>query len=64
MSRAPLMRAVCGQCGVEMDADGFESVKSVPRFSFKLTVAGETALFSWPLLVRRLTAVDLAGQTG
>lgn len=54
------LRAVCGQCGVGIEADGFEAVKSPPRFSFNLTLAGETALFSWPLLVRGLTAVDLS----
>ena len=55
------LRPVCRQCGGQIDSDGFETGRSAPRFSFTLTLNGDTALFNWPLLVRRLTAVDLAG---
>ena len=57
------LRPVCRQCGAGIEADSFEPGKSAPRFSFNLTLAGETALFNWPLLVGGLSLVDLAGQT-
>lgn len=56
------LRPVCRQCGELMQTDGFETGRSAPRFSFTLTLDGETALFNLPLLVRGLTAVDLSGM--
>ena len=54
------LRLVCRQCGGLMPTDGFDTGITSPRFSFNLSLKGETALFNWPLLVRRLTAVKLS----
>lgn len=55
------LRPVCRQCGAGFEKENFPTEKMPPRFSFNLTLAGELALFNWPLLVGELSLVNPAG---